>query len=229
MVAQAPTPKRAPKDVCSAVLAAATRLFAARGFDGTAIQDIADAVGVSKPAVLHHFPSKQALRRGVLESMLLHWQRTLPRLLLAASASEDRFQAVFGELWRFFAEDTDRARIVMREVLDRPDEMRTVLRAAVRPWIDAVAGYVRAGQGSGRHHPDVDADAYVVHVLGLVIAALAGAEVTSALLDGPARARWDRELARLARASLFTSSPATAPRAPTSTQTKTQARPRPKR
>src|SRR5580692_5418937 len=90
-------------DVRVRALAAATRLFAERGFEGTSIQLIADAVGVSKPAVLHHFSSKEDLRRAVLESILEHWRDVLPRLLVAATASHDRFDAVFGELHHFFA------------------------------------------------------------------------------------------------------------------------------
>src|SRR6201984_3500650 len=91
--------------VREAILGAATRLFAAHGFDGTALQDIADAVGVSKPAVLHHFPSKEHVRQAVLDAIVAHWNETLPRLLVAATASSDRFDAVFGELYRFFASD----------------------------------------------------------------------------------------------------------------------------
>src|SRR6516225_7467328 len=121
-------------DVRAATIAAATRLFAAHGFEGTALQDIADAVGVTKPAVLHHFPSKEHVRQAVLDAILAHWNDTLPRLLFAATASHDRFDAVFGELHRFFAADPDRARVVMREVLDRPAEIRRLLRGAVRPW-----------------------------------------------------------------------------------------------
>jgi len=191
------------QDVRAATVAAATRLFATRGFDGTALQDIADAVGVTKPAVLHHFRSKEHVRQAVLETILAHWKEALPRLLLAATASEDRFDAVFGELHRFFAADPDRARLVMREVLDRPGEMRKLLRGAVRPWLDAVAGYIRAGQQGGRHYADADAEAYVVHVLQLVIAAAASAPVLGAALGEGARARYDAELARIARASLF--------------------------
>ena len=59
---------RAPEtDVHNATIAAATRLFAAHGFNGTALQDIADAVGVTKPAILHHFPSKEHVRQAVLD------------------------------------------------------------------------------------------------------------------------------------------------------------------
>jgi AcrR family transcriptional regulator len=202
--------RAAEQDARAAIVAAATKLFAARGFDGTALQDIADAVGVTKPAVLHHFPSKEHVRQAVLDGILAHWNSTLPRLLLAATASTDRFEAVFGELHRFFASDPDRARLVLREALDRPPELRKLLRGPVRPWLDAVAGYIRAGQESGRHFADVDAEAYVVLVLQFVITASASAALTSTVLDDDGRARYDRELARIARASLFAPAPTSA-------------------
>ena len=195
---------RSPEnDVRAATLAAATRLFASKGFEGTALQDIADAVGVTKPAVLHHYPSKELIRQAVLDSILEHWNRTLPRLLVAATASHDRFDAVFGELVRFFAADPDRARILLREVLDRPAEMRKMLRQAVHPWLSTVAHYVRAGREAGRHYPEVDDEAYVLHVMQLVVAAAACGPVTSSFIDGDPEARYQRELARIARHSLF--------------------------
>jgi TetR/AcrR family transcriptional regulator len=203
-----------PTDVRARSLAAATRLFAERGFDGTSIQLIADAVGVSKPAVLHHFPSKEDLRRAVLDSIVLHWQGVLPRLLLAASASHDRFDAVFGELHRFFASEPDRARLVVRELFDRPGEVKKMLRGAVRPWLSAIAGYIKEGQAHGRHWEDVDPEAYVVHILQLVVCATASASVCRVAVDpeGDARDRYDRELARIARASLFKPAPPTSRR-----------------
>src|SRR3954467_9239544 len=114
-------------------ITAATQLFAAHGFDGTSVQAIADALGVTKQAVLHHFASKEALREAVLSAMLDHWRDTLPRLLVAASASDERFDSLFGELHLFFVADPDRARLLVRELLDRPDEIRRLLRETVRP------------------------------------------------------------------------------------------------
>src|ERR1700744_4306168 len=92
------------------ILIEATRLFAQKGFDGTSLQDVADASGVSKPAVLHHFGSKDELRRAALDAILAHWNKELPKLLLAASGSGDRFDAVLFELTRFFRDDPNRAR-----------------------------------------------------------------------------------------------------------------------
>jgi AcrR family transcriptional regulator len=199
---------RAPDtDVRSSIVREATRLFAARGFDGTALQDIATAVGVTKPAVLHHFPSKEHVRGAVLDAILAHWQEAIPRLLEAATAGGGRFDAVIGELMRFFAADPDRARVVLRETLDRPEAARALVAGPVRPWLHAVAGYIRAGQEAGLHPPDLDPEAYVVHVLALVIVATANAGVNTAALTadpGRERARYDGELVRIARASLFT-------------------------
>jgi AcrR family transcriptional regulator len=198
------TATRAPdNDVRSATVAAATRLFAAHGFEGTALQSIADAVGVSKPAVLHHYPSKEHIRQAVLGNILEHWNRILPRLLVAATAADDRFEAVFGELVRFFAADPDLARIMVREALDRPTELHTMLSRTVRPWLGAVADYVNAGRDRGRHHGDVDAEAYVLHVMQLVVTATACSAATSPVLQGDAEERYARELARIARSSLF--------------------------
>jgi len=212
-------------DVRTRALAVATRLFAERGFDGTSLQNIADEVGVTKPAVLHHFPSKEDLRRAVLEGILEHWREVLPRLLLAATASTDRFDAVFGELHRFFVADPDRARLVARELFDRPGDVKRMLRGAVKPWLAAIAAYIKEGQAHGHHWEDVDPEAYVIHVLQFVVCATAAASVCRAAIEGDApasgqetsvRARYDRELARIARASLFKPAPASegAARAP---------------
>jgi TetR/AcrR family transcriptional regulator len=78
----------------------------------------------------------------------------------------------------------------------------------VKPWLGAVAGYIRAGKERGLHYADVDEEAYLIHILLLVITATASATVTSSALETDPRARhdrYDRELARIARASLFPS------------------------
>jgi AcrR family transcriptional regulator len=193
-------------EVRPAVVREATRLFAERGFDGTALQDIADAVGVSKPAVLHYFPSKEHVRDAVLDGFLAHWKDALPQLLFAAPTGLGRFEAIFGALRRFFSEDPDRARLVLREMLDRPEAIRALLREAVRPWLAAIAGFIRAGQAGGTHHPDLDPEAYLLQMLQMVIAAGASNAVLPVALDDDlqaARARSDRELDRIARTALF--------------------------
>ncbi len=58
-----------------AILDGAASLFASRGLAKTTIQDVADAVGLSKAGLLHHFPSKTALHEAALGHAELLLQR----------------------------------------------------------------------------------------------------------------------------------------------------------
>jgi TetR/AcrR family transcriptional regulator len=193
------TLKRAVEDVPTRALRVATRLLAERGFEGTSLQDVADEVGVRKPSLLYHFASKDALRAAVFEQMLGHWNETLPRILHAATSGEDRFDAVLGEMIRFFQADTDRARLLLREVLDRPHAMAVVMKARMRPWIESVSAYIRKGQQTGEVHADVDPEAYVIHVVTSLVSAIVVQRLLAPLPD----ARAIDEMIRAARAALF--------------------------
>ncbi len=189
-------------DVRTRILGAATRLFAARGFDATSLSEIADAVGIRKPSLLYHFPSKDDLLSGVLDALLSHWNDLLPRLLSAATSGYEQFDRVTVELVAFFVTDPDRARLLFREMLDRPEEMKARLLSYFRPWVRLLADSIAKGQEQGRVRPDVDAEAYVLHVIHLVVGGIAVREVMDVLLDGD---RFVNEMLRLARASLFLS------------------------
>ena len=143
-------------DVRAQILTQATRLFAKLGYDGTSVQQIADAVGIRKPSLLYHFKSKDELRENVLAEMLAHWNAVLPGLLLKAS-TEERFDATMEALTEFFIEDPDRARLFLRETLDRPESMQSMLAQFVQPWVELLGEHEirehgRASDGLGGKH-----------------------------------------------------------------------------
>ena len=51
------------------LIAVATELFAARGFEGTSIEAVLEHAGVSRGSLYHHFTSKEALFEAVVESV----------------------------------------------------------------------------------------------------------------------------------------------------------------
>lgn len=218
------------------ILDEATRLFAAHGFGATSIQAVAEAVGIRKPSLLYHFGSKELLRDAVLERILARWNELLPGLLVAA-AKEDRFDGVMNALTSFFLEDPDRARLLLREVLDRPDELRGLLGQYVKPWVAVVSGQLERAQREGYVHADVDVEAYAVHVIHLVVGGIATMDTMGAALGGKTnvtRERLAKELLRLARAGLFVDPSVrrarTSPPPPMeTTRTKTKAEPTRKR
>jgi AcrR family transcriptional regulator len=77
-VSVVPRPFR--QQIDEGILDRAAALFARRGFAKTSVQDIADAVGLSKAGLLHHFPSKDALHRAVLEQAGALGQRVLDQV-----------------------------------------------------------------------------------------------------------------------------------------------------
>jgi AcrR family transcriptional regulator len=73
------------------ILDQAAALFARRGFAKTSVQEIADAVGLSKAGLLHHFPSKEALREAVLAQARTFGQQALDQVRdLPLGAARDR-------------------------------------------------------------------------------------------------------------------------------------------
>ena len=57
--------RKLPEERRQEILDAAVRLISERGYNGTSIQDVADAVGVTKQGVLRYFPSKDNLLAAV--------------------------------------------------------------------------------------------------------------------------------------------------------------------
>jgi len=193
-------------DVRTNILSVATRRFARQGFDSTSLQEIADEVGVKKPSLLHHFPSKADLLRGVLDNLFGHWTESLPRLLEAVTSGRGRFEAITAELIRFFAEDPDRARLVIRELLDRPEQMQSRLTQTLTPWLTLIADYVRKSQEAGQVPREVDPEVYIMHIVTLTVSSVAALPVLGKALGGKREdieQRHRAELLRMARSSLF--------------------------
>jgi AcrR family transcriptional regulator len=79
------------RQIDEGILDRAAALFARRGFEQTSVQAVADAVGLSKAGLLHHFPSKDALREAVLAQAASLGQRVLQQVQdLPLGVSRDR-------------------------------------------------------------------------------------------------------------------------------------------
>lgn len=211
-------------DIAQQILDHARRLFAAHGFDGVSLAQISKRVGIRKPSLLYHFNSKDTLRQAVLEELLAHWNDVLPKLLMAATTGSEQFDAVLSETIGFFAEDRDRARLILRELLDRPEQIQPLIETHVRPWVTIVSDYIRRGQEQGRLRFEVDPQSYVTHVTILVIGSLATFETIAALApqDRSREQLLERhmgELMRIAKTSLFRPRPSAAPTVSADTDT----------
>lgn len=69
------------------ILRVSMELFGDRGFHETSLREIAEQVGVSKPAVLYHFPGKADILGALVEPMLRDLAAALARAAAASGGS----------------------------------------------------------------------------------------------------------------------------------------------
>ncbi len=89
-------------------------LFAERGYDGTAVEEIASRAGVSKPVVYEHFGGKEGLYAVVVDREVQHLMDAFSSALSGESPKELLEQACL-VLLTYVEEQGDGFRILVRE------------------------------------------------------------------------------------------------------------------
>lgn len=150
------------------IVRAATPLFAAKGFSGVSIADIAAAAGGSKANVFHHFPNKKTLYleslRAVCESL---------RARLEGSAAADRpagsaLAQLAGRRLQQMFDEPDTVRLILREVLVGEKGIdRSLVAEILHQNFAQFVGQIREEQSAGRVRGDVDPALVAVIVLAL--------------------------------------------------------------
>ena len=117
---------------------AARRLFAQRGYYGVSIAAVADELGLTKQALLHHFGSKEKLYGEVLAEISDRFMAVVETIAERDGAPADRMQVVVSALHRHLTSEQDDARIILRELLDNSDRAAQSKKWYLRPFLDAM-------------------------------------------------------------------------------------------
>ena len=190
------------------ILDEAVVCFAATGYDGTSLNDIAAGVGIRRPSLLHHFASKEALYGEVFERLLSDWfDRLDAAVVRRRSIGWEKVELVLRAGFEYFVDNPDlRAPGPPRgHRRRRPPRHRPRRRAA--PDVRPGRRVLRSGRWTSGTFRQQDPEQLLLTGYGALLSYFSDAP----FLERPARHRPARP-ARARRSAATTSWPSSTPR-----------------
>ncbi len=146
-----PAPEQSSRDK---ILDAAETLFAKRGYAGIGLSEVAEAAGLGKSSLFHHFRNKPQLYAAVAARILGRIEARLVRSLAAGGDPLPRLERWIDDLTDLLAEQPTYARLLLRSLFEDDDlagdtpEERECDRA-IESMLASVAALIREGMGTG--------------------------------------------------------------------------------
>jgi AcrR family transcriptional regulator len=124
------------------LLDAASEVFASKGYHAAAMDDIADAAGVSKPVLYQHFPSKLDLYLALLDQSCDRLVEVLEDALSSTDDNANRVNATVAAFFEFVSATTGDFRFVFESDLTGEGAVQQRLARVNHEISDAIADVI---------------------------------------------------------------------------------------
>lgn len=154
-VARKPAPRLTRAARTETILRAARAVFAAKGYEQTAVAEIAARCGVVEGAVFKYFPTKRALLLAVLERWYEEMFGDYARELAAIDGARARLRFLIERHLRSVRDWPLLCRLMFREVRSAADYRGSRLHALNRRYTQMLVDAVQDGTRRGEFRADL--------------------------------------------------------------------------
>jgi TetR/AcrR family transcriptional regulator len=164
--APAPTPVRTRDRILDAALTA----WGTRGYEGTSLDALANALGLTKQAILYWFPSKEELLEAVIARGAEELAAAMVAALDGAGDGWPKVEAVVRSVFRLAARRPELLGLV-REVSRLGPPAATRMIVELQPLVKRASEFLEAEMDAGhmrRHDPNLLLLAIYSTVIGMV-------------------------------------------------------------
>lgn len=136
------------------IVASAVELFYRQGYGGTTLEQVADAMDVTKPFIYAHFPSKADLLAEICSRAIRHAHVGLNRVLTNESSQTERLESIVQDFLLAVLDNQAHAVIYSREETELKQEDRDAINSLRRAFDHKLTGLLEAGVAAGEFSID---------------------------------------------------------------------------
>ncbi len=139
------------------IFQAALELFSGSGYDGTSVREIAEAAGISKPALYYYYGSKERLYTEIIQSCFERARLALEPAVREPGPLRTRLRRTIQAHFDYFAEHRDAMRLLYAAALSvSKDEPSFDVWELERPHMEMLADIFREAQAAGETGEKID-------------------------------------------------------------------------
>ncbi len=144
MPAPDPTPRLPAAERRRQLLDVALDAFAAGGYHGTSMDDVAAAAGVTKPVLYQHFPSKRALYIELLQDVGRQMMDVIAKAAAQAGSPHEQVEAGFRAYFLFVEQREPAFRLLFGGGSKRDEGFADLVRLVEGAIAELIASFITA-------------------------------------------------------------------------------------
>jgi AcrR family transcriptional regulator len=150
------------------IIAAAAKVFRTKGYHAATVQDIADAVGILKGSLYHHFKSKEDLLYLIVKEPIARIYATMSEIAASDLPAGEKLRRAIAAHLEAFDRHYPHLFVALREQDEMKRRFREQFKLSPKQYERCWQQILREGVKSGEFRPDLDVPVVSYGLLGML-------------------------------------------------------------